>query len=38
LIEEFVALVPETTMTMLRAKISTARNIHATPPLLAKMA
>jgi len=38
LIEEFVALVPEPTMTTLRVKISAARHIHATPPLLAKMA
>jgi integrase len=38
LIEEFEALVPEGTMTRLRAKISAARDIHATPPLLAKTA
>ncbi len=38
LIEEFVALVPEATMTALRAKISAMRNIHVAPSLLAKKA
>ncbi|HEY3854087.1 MAG TPA: site-specific integrase [Verrucomicrobiae bacterium] len=38
LIEEFVALIPEATMTSLRVKISAARNICATPPSLARTA
>jgi hypothetical protein len=38
LIEEFVALVPEPTMTTLRAKISAERHVHAAPQLLAKTA
>jgi integrase len=38
LIEEFLALVPEATMTTLRAKIGTVRTIHATTPLLTRTA
>jgi hypothetical protein len=38
LIEEFVALVPEATITTLRAKISAARNIHGPSPIHAKTA